>query len=102
MQFHETDHSPFCGETDSHLPYIAREATRIVGRFSLPEDIHPRQLITLLAETIKKGKASYRQCVREAIRSKGYEEIFPELLEQAADLVIRHLKQVLPERNQSL
>ena len=83
------------------MPYIAREATRIVGRFSLPEDIHPRQLITLLAETIEKGKTTYRDCVKKAIRSKGYEEVFPELLDQAADRVIRHLKQVLPERNQA-
>jgi HD-like signal output (HDOD) protein len=101
VQFHDTSYASFSGQTDTHLPFIAREATRIVARFSLPEDIHPRQLITLLAETIEKGKNAYRQCVREAIRSKGYEEIFPELLVQAADLVTRHLKQVLPERNQA-
>jgi HD-like signal output (HDOD) protein len=101
VQFHDTRHAPYSGHTDSHLPYIAREATRIVGRFSLPEDIHPRQLITLLSETIAKGKTTYRECVREAIRSKGYEEFFPDLLDQAADLVVRHLRQVLPERNQS-
>ena len=100
VQFHDTADVPFAGQTDSDLPYIAREATRIVGQFSLPLDIHPRQLVTLLSQTIKAGNASYRECVREAIRSKGYEQIFPQLLDQANQLIIRALKQVLPARNQ--
>jgi HD-like signal output (HDOD) protein len=29
VQFHDTRHAPYSGHTDSHLPYIAREATRI-------------------------------------------------------------------------
>jgi len=101
VEFHDTADAPFPGQTDSDLPYIAREASRIVGQFSLPQDVHPRNLVSLLAETIKEGNASYRECVREAIRSKGYEQIFPQLLDQASQLIIRDLKQVLPERNPS-
>ena len=87
--------------TDSHLPYIAREAARIVARFRLPEEIHPPELITRFAQTVENGNKNYRKHVREGIRSKGYEEIFPELLKEAADLVFRDLKQILPERKQS-
>ena len=101
VQFHDTAEVPFPGQTESDLPYITREAARIVGRFSLPEDIHPRQLVTLLAETIKAANVVYRDCVREAILSKGYEQVFPQLLDQASQSVIRDLKQVLPERNKA-
>lgn len=101
VQFHDTTEVPFPGQTDSDLPYIAREAARIVGQFSLPQDIHPRQLVTLLADTIKEANAGYRECVREAIRSKGYEQVFPQLLDQASQSIIRDLKQVLPGRNQA-
>jgi HD-like signal output (HDOD) protein len=100
VEFHDTLDPIFAGQTDSHLPYIAREATRIVGQFSLPKDTHPGQLIDALAATIEEGRANYRDDVREAIRSKGYEEIFPQLLDQAARLIVRDLKKVLPERNQ--
>jgi len=101
VKFHDTSDDLFSRQTDSHLPYIAREAARIVGRFSLPEEIHPPELITRFAQTVEAGNKNYRKHVREAIRSKGYEEMFPELLKEAADLVFRDLKQVLPERNQA-
>lgn len=99
IKFHDTSDEVFPGETDSHLPYIAREASRIVGRFSLPEDIKPPELITLLQETIATGKCKYRQHVREAMREKGYAEIFPELLVQAVQSVTEGLKQHLPVRD---
>ena len=100
VQFHDTADEQFPGQTDSHLPYITREAARIVGRFSLPEDIQPQELVEMLADTIREGNAIYRDHVREEIRSKGYEEIFPQVLDQASGLIERDLKQILPERNQ--
>ena len=39
-----------------------------------------------------------KEQLREEIRSKGYEEFFPQLLDQAARLVERDLKKILPER----
>ena len=99
VKFHDTSDELFPGQTDSHLPYIAREASRIVGGFSLPENIKPAELITLLQETIATGKSMYRQHVREAMRAKGYAEIFPELLAQTAEAVTTGLKQHLPVRN---
>lgn len=98
IKFHDTSDEVFPGETDSHLPYIAREASRIVGGFSLPEDIKPPELVTLLQETIVTGKSKYRQHVRKAMRSKGYAEIFPDLLVQATQSVIEGLKLHLPVR----
>lgn len=100
VKFHDTSNEVFPGDIDSQLPYIAREASRIVGRFSLPEDIKPPELISLLQQTIASGKIMYRQQVREAIRSQGYVEIFPKLLAHAAQLVNQDLKQHLPERHQ--
>jgi hypothetical protein len=95
---HDTSDEVFPGETGSHLPYIAREASRIVSKFSLPEDINPSELITLLQKTIATGKSRCRQQVREAMRAKGYAEIFPGLLEQASHSVTEGLKQHLSER----
>ena len=74
-------------------------ASRIVGGFSLPEDIKPPELVTLLQETIVTGKSKYRQHVRKALRSKGYAEIFPDFLVQASQSVTEGLKPHLPERH---
>jgi hypothetical protein len=99
IKFHDTSDAVFPGEADSPLPYIAREASRIVAKFSLPEDINPPELISRLQETIATGKSMYRQHLREAMRTKGYAEIFPELLAQASRSVTQGLKQHLPVRN---
>ena len=100
VQFHDTSDERFSGQTESHLPYIAREAARIVGRFSLPEDMQPQELVKKLSDSIKEGKEIYREHVKAEIRSKGYEEFFPQVLDQAARLIERDLKKILPERTQ--
>ncbi len=100
VEFHDTLDELFPGQTDSHLPYIAREAARIVGRFSLPEDMQPHELVERLSDTIREGNSIYREHVKEEIRLKGYEEIFPQALDQAARLIERDLKKILPERTQ--
>ena len=99
VKFHDTSDPPVPESTDLQLPYIAREATRIVGRFTLPEELNPLQLATRLRGTIEEGKTNCHERVRRKIRSGGYQELFPELLNQAANLVIRDLKRYLPERN---
>ena len=100
VQFHDTANEQFAGERDSHLPYIAREAARIVAGFSLPEGMQPQELVEKLSDTIREGNGIYREYVKEEIRSKGYEEFFPQILDQAARLVERDLKKILPERVQ--
>lgn len=100
VEFHDTSDEQFPGQTNSHLPYIAREAARIVGRFSLPRDMQPQELVERLSNTIHEGNGIYRDHVREEIRSKGYEEFFPQALDQASRLIERDLKKILPERNQ--
>ncbi len=100
VQFHDTSDEQFPGKTDSFLPYISREAARIVSRFSLPEDVQPNELVETLSNTIREGNVIYREQVKEEIRSKGYEEFFPQVLDQAAQLVERDLKEILPERTQ--
>ncbi|MBW2410827.1 MAG: HDOD domain-containing protein [Deltaproteobacteria bacterium] len=100
VEFHDTSDELFPGQTDSHLPYIARQAARIVGRFSLPKDMQPHELVERLSHTIREGNHMYREHVREEIRSKGYKEIFPQALDQAARLIERDLKKILPERTQ--
>jgi HD-like signal output (HDOD) protein len=101
VQFHDTDDEPFPGRTEFHLPYITREAARIVGRFGLPEDLQPHKLVEMLSDTIREGNAVYRERLKDEIRSKGYEEFFPEALKQAARLIERDLKKFLPERNKA-
>jgi HD-like signal output (HDOD) protein len=99
VKFHDTPDNPAFEPDDRLLPYIAREATRIVSGFQLPEDTNPLQLTALLGETIAEGKKNCREHVRREIRSRGYPQIFPELLTQAATLVARDLKYHLPERD---
>jgi HD-like signal output (HDOD) protein len=99
VRFHDTPDNPAFEPADSLLPYIAREATRIVARFKLPEETHPLQLTTVLGETVSEGKKNCREHVRQEIRSRGYPQIFPELLTKAAALIVRDLKFHLPERD---
>jgi HD-like signal output (HDOD) protein len=98
VKFHDTAEDLLPDAADYLLSYIAREAGRIVGMFSLPEEKNPLELTGLLSDTIAAGKSDYRDGVREKMRSQGYEEIFPELLKQAVDRVIMDLKQYLPQR----
>ena len=70
-------------------------------RFSLPENMQPHELVERLSHTIREGNDIYRGHVKEEIRSKGYEEIFPQVLDQAARLIDRDLKKILPERIQT-
>ena len=52
----------------------------------------------MLRATVEQGKRNYREQVRAQLRSKGYQEIFPSLLENAADLVANDLKSHLRQR----
>jgi HD-like signal output (HDOD) protein len=98
VRFHDSLDTELPANNNNHLQHIARQATAIVAQFSLPEEVAPMDLYHMLRATVEEGKRNYREQVQAQIRSKGYDEIFPSLLEQSADLIFNDLKAHLPER----
>jgi len=98
VRYHDSLDTELPVKNNNYLQHIARQATRIVGHFSLPKEIAPMDLYHMLRATVEEGKKNYREQVHSQIRSKGYTQIFPSLLEQAADLVSDDLKAHLRER----
>jgi hypothetical protein len=98
VRFHDSLDTELPVKNNNYLQHIARQATRIVGHFSLPKEMAPMDLYHMLRATVEEGKKNYREQVHFQIRSKGYPQIFPSLLEQAADLASNDLKAHLRER----
>ncbi len=98
VRFHDSRDTVVPMSSDNYLQHIARQATTIVGQFSLPKDVAPMDLYHMLRATIEEGKRNYREQVQTQLRSSGYPEIFPSLLKQATDLVINDLKAHLRAR----
>ena len=98
VKFHDPHDTELPVENDNYLQHIARTATTIVGQFSLPENIAPMDLYHILRATVEEGKKNYREQIQTHLRSKGYPEIFPSLLQQASDLVCHDLSAHLPLR----
>ncbi|UCF93825.1 MAG: HDOD domain-containing protein [Desulfobacterales bacterium] len=99
--FHDHPEDDLPAAADFNLQHIARATTRIVARFSLPEKMEPKMLMERLQAITAEGKEKIRSRLRAEMRWKGYQEIFPALLEQATDTIYRGLKQHLPERSPS-
>jgi len=102
VKFHDRLDTELPVNNNNHLQQIARQASTIVAQFSLPEEVAPIDLYHMLRATVEEGKRNYRGQVQAQIRSKGYDEIFPSLLEQSADLIFNDLKAHLPERAPSI
>lgn len=99
VRFHDSlDTTELPLKNNNHLQHIARRASTIVAQFSLPEEVSPLDLYHMLRVTVETGKKNCREQVQAQIRSKGYDEIFPSLLEQSADLIFNALKTHLHER----
>jgi HD-like signal output (HDOD) protein len=98
VEFHDSLDTELAIENDNYLQHIARQATAIVGQFSLPKEIATMDLYHMLRATVEQGKKNYREQVQAKLRSKGYQEIFPSLLEEAAELVTDDLKAHLRQR----
>ena len=98
VEFHDSLDTELPIESDNYLQHIARQATAIVGQFSLPKDIATMDLYHMMRATVEQGKRNYREQVRAQLRSKGYQAIFPSLLKKAADLVANDLKAHLRQR----
>ena len=98
VRFHDSRDTELPVENNNYLQHIARQATRIVGNFSLPKDMEPMDLYHMLRATVEEGKKNYREQVQSQLRSRGYSQIFLSLLEDAADLVSDDLRTHLRER----
>ena len=98
VKFHDRLDTELPVDSDNYLQHIARQATTIVGQFFLPKEIATMDLYHMLRATVEEGKKNYREQVQAQLRSKGYQEIFPSLLEQAAAFVSNDLKAHLRER----
>jgi hypothetical protein len=89
-------------DNNNHLQHIARRASTIVAQYSLPEEVSPLDLYHMLRVTVEAGKRNCREQIQAQIRSKGYDEIFPSLLEQSADLIFNDLKMHLHQRDPAI
>lgn len=98
VRFHDSRDTIVPQDNENYLQHIARQATTIVGQFSLPKDMGPMDLYHMLRATIEEGKKNYREQIQTGLRSGGYPQIFPSLLKQAADLLIHDLKNHLRAR----
>ncbi|MCF8144178.1 MAG: HDOD domain-containing protein [Deltaproteobacteria bacterium] len=98
VMYHDTYERTVPEGPNYQLEFIAREATRIVGRFQLPEEMEPLEIVERLRGTVSEGRKKYRKIIEESMQEKGYRETFVDLLTQASDLVCRDLKVFLKER----
>lgn len=98
VRFHDLESGEIPENSNWRLLLIAREATRIVDHFALPEEMLPSEIPGLLKKTISEGKMKYSESVRAEMRSKGYNDLFPTLLKEASFLVFQGLKEHIPER----
>ena len=98
VRYHDRRDTIVPHDNDNYLQHIARQATTIVGQFSLPKDMAPMDLYHMLRATVEEGKRNYREQIQTQLRSSGYDEIFPSLLKQASDLLTNDLKAHLRAR----
>jgi hypothetical protein len=85
----------------TELQIIARAAAAIVGRFQLPTAFDPVELPERLQRTILAGKRLRQRLAQPHIRSGGYENIFPQLVDDLSNLVVTDLHRFLPLRRSS-
>jgi HD-like signal output (HDOD) protein len=101
VRFHDSPAgSDLPNPSDSDLPFIARQATRIVGCFSLPEGLEPEELTSRLSFAVENGKEGCREYLKAHLRAQGYAQIFPSLLEHASQRLHRDLRNHLRERTE--
>jgi len=98
VRYHDTNGRTVSQNPNFELEFIAREATRLVGQFKLPEDMAPMEIVDRLRGTVAEGRKRHRKAVEEKMHEKGYGEAFAELLADASHLIRRDLKVFLQER----
>ncbi|NVM22615.1 MAG: hypothetical protein HWN68_12660 [Desulfobacterales bacterium] len=85
-------------ESNFQLEYIAREASRIVDGFALPEEMNSMEIIDLLQGTIEEGEVILERALRAEMRDEGYQEVFEALLRQVSHLVHKDLRKYFQDR----
>lgn len=98
VRFHDSENRKIDEADNYELEFIFRESAKIVGHFTLPQEMDPMDLIRQLSETIKRGQEVCLEETKKKIRSRGYVKVFENLLWEASDLVRNDLKEVLEER----
>lgn len=91
VRFHDAEDHIISGQSNFKLELIVRESARLVGKFRLPEDMEYSEIIDRLKGTVQRGREMYKAGMRAEMQSKGYEEAFIGLLEEASDLVSKAL-----------
>ncbi len=85
-------------DMDFELEFIAREATRIVKEFRLPEEVEPREVTGWLETAVEEGRRMRWKAAGNEIRASGYPAVFPSLLRKASSLVSAELSKRLGAR----
>ena len=98
VKYHDSDDRTTPEGPNYQLEFIAREATRIVGQFKLPEEMEPVEIVDRLRGTVLEGRKRYRKAIEGSIHDKGYREAFVDLLSDVSGMVYRDLKVFLKER----
>ena len=98
VRYHDSPDRDLSQSKNFELEFIFRESALLVGKYALPQDMNPLDLISKLSETIKSGRSAYLEEVRDKIRSRGYIKIFQNLLNETSQLVQNDLNQFLPLR----
>ncbi|MDY6971862.1 MAG: HDOD domain-containing protein [Thermodesulfobacteriota bacterium] len=98
VRFHDATDRIIPEGSNFQLELISREAASIVGNFTLPHEADPVNIMERLKWTIDPGKQMCQELLREQLRTKGYREVFPELLKHASALIYRDLRRILSER----
>ena len=98
VRYHDSIKRDLSQSKNFELEFIFRESAGIVGKFTLPKNMNPLDLIPKLSETIKKGRSAYMDEVRHKIRSRGYSKMFENVLMEATDLVQKDLSEIIEKR----
>jgi HD-like signal output (HDOD) protein len=98
VRYHHTYDRIMPEVSNFRLELITRESAKLIGRFILPEDMEPMELIGRLKGPIEDGQRFYREGVRKEMQTQGLREIYPALVKQASHLLYRNLKPHLQKR----
>lgn len=97
VRYHDSDW-PVPADTNYQLIMISRESSKIVDKFKLPETINLSEIKRQLQAFIEESHKEYRRNVRVQIRAAGYQNFFPELLQEASLIVAEGMKEVFKKR----
>ncbi|MFO7985840.1 MAG: HDOD domain-containing protein [Desulfatiglandaceae bacterium] len=99
VRYHDAYERILPESADYQLEFIARESTKIVGKFKLPEEMGPQEINDRLRGTVNEGRKRYRKRIEDEIHEKSYRDTFVQLLTEASDLIYRDLKVFMNERD---